>query len=237
MDADLRYSRNWETLSRADQETLKKAGVAVLGLGGLGGGVCEMLARVGVGRLILADGDQFDITNLNRQLLSREDNIGRSKAQAAKERLAKVNSDVDVRIHPVFAGPETIGEILSGADLVVDCLDTIDARFMAQEAAAAAGIPLVSGAIAGVTGQVTAIYPGDLGFELIYGRRSDADKKDQDMRGIETRTGNLVHCAALVASLQVSECLKILLGKGWVLRKKLLIVELWTNTFEVMELE
>ena len=86
-----RYSRNFETLTPEDQDTLKQARVCILGLGGLGGGVCEMLARIGVGHLTLVDGDVFDATNLNRQLLSREDLIGESKAKAARDRVAAVN--------------------------------------------------------------------------------------------------------------------------------------------------
>ncbi|WDP93406.1 MAG: HesA/MoeB/ThiF family protein [Desulfobacter sp.] len=227
-----RYARNFETLSRGDQEKLGKSRVAVLGLGGLGGGVCELLARTGVGELVLIDGDVFDASNLNRQFLSRENNIGQGKAQEAGKRVQAINSEVDVTICPVFADPANISEMIRGADLAVDCLDTIRARFTLQDAARDLGIPLVSGAIAGVTGQVTVIYPGDPGFELIYGEVPDL-RKD---RGIETQTGNLSFCAHFIASLQASEAVKVLTGKGEVLRNKLLIAELWTNTMEVMDL-
>jgi molybdopterin/thiamine biosynthesis adenylyltransferase len=117
------------------------------------------------------------------------------------------------------------------ADVVMDCLDFIDTRFKLQDAARLVSIPIVSGAIAGVTGQVTSIFPGDKGYELIYG------KTGRDLsHGVETKTGNISYCTLLVAALQSSECIKILLGRGNTLRNKLLIAELWSNTFEVLEL-
>lgn len=232
-DLEKRYSRNFNTLGPEDQALLGDSRVAVVGLGGLGGGVCELLARTGVGSLILIDGDVFDPTNLNRQLLSREVNLGSSKAEEAVRRVNEINSTVRAVAHPVFANPENIRNLIRGADLVVDCLDTIRARFDLQDAAGDLEIPLVSGAIAGVSGQVTVIFPGDPGFELIYGTRS----LDEDAgQGIEKRTGNLAHCALFIASLQVSETIKILLGRGDVLRNKLLITDLWANTMEVMDL-
>jgi len=205
--------------------------VAIIGLGGLGGGVCEMLARTGVGTLTLVDGDDFDITNLNRQILSLEENIGFPKARVAKERINAVNSSIKVNTWQSYADETNIYGMINGADLVVDCLDSIDARFLLQEFAQKASIPLVSGAIAGVCGQVTVIFPQDAGYELIYGK-----KKAAQARGIETLTGNISHCAMLVASIQASECIKVLLQKGDILRNKLLIVDLWNNCFEVVAL-
>ncbi|MDD9304546.1 MAG: HesA/MoeB/ThiF family protein [Desulfobacter sp.] len=228
-----RYLRNFNSLSLADQNRLKTSHVAVIGLGGLGGTVCELLARIGVECLTLVDGDRFNSTNLNRQVLSREDNLGCFKADEAKKRIEKINSSVKIGIHKVFAGPENIQALIRDADLVMDCLDTISDRFVLELAAQKGKKPLVSGAIAGGTGQVTVIFPQDRGFELIYGSPAsiDASKK-----GIETQVGNLSYCACFIASLQVSEAVKILIGKGEVLRNKLLIADLWTHTLEVMDL-
>ena len=228
---DDRYARNFDTLSVQDQEKLKDARVCIIGAGGRGGGVCENLARIGVEHLTLVDGDVFESSNLNRQLLSTESLVGVSKAEAGAKRVAAINSQVEIRWESCFARPENLPDLLSGADLVVDCLDTIEARFDLQDAAQKMGLPLVSGAIAGVCGQVTVIYPGDKGFELIYGPR-DRERN----RGAENRMGNLSHCALLTASLQSSECLKVLLDRGDILRNKLLILDLWSNTFEVLDL-
>ncbi len=226
-----RYDRNFATLSPEEQQILARSHVAVIGLGGLGGGVCEMLARTGVGALTLVDGDVFDTTNLNRQLLSREDLIGSPKALAARDRINAINSDVRVTAQVAYGNEESFYQMIKQADLVVDCLDSIDARFLLQGAAKKRAIPLVSGAIAGVSGQVTVIFPQDRGYELIYGKKS----RDQS-RGIETQTGNISYCALLVAALEASECIKVLLQRGNILRNKLMIVDLWTNTFEIMDL-
>ena len=226
-----RYDRNFNTISPGEQEILVRSHVVVIGLGGLGGGVCEMLARTGVGTLTLVDGDRFDITNLNRQILSREDNIDVLKAQAARERIEEINSSIQVNAFSEFVDETNLHGIIQGADLVVDCLDTIDTRFLVQEIAQKASIPLVSGAIAGVCGQVTVIFPKDLGYELIYGKKTQATS-----RGIETQTGNISYCALFIASLQASECIKVLLKREDILRNKLLIADLGRNCFEVMEL-
>jgi molybdopterin/thiamine biosynthesis adenylyltransferase len=226
-----RYGRNFDTLTREQQATLVSSRVAVLGLGGLGGGVSEMLARTGVGHLTLIDGDVFDPSNLNRQLFCTEDLVGTSKALAAEKRIEAVNSTVQVTAVHQYADEATLYDLIKDSDLVVDCLDSIQTRFTLQAAARKARIPLVAGAIAGVTGQVTVIFPDDKGYELIYGKKEHLPEK-----GIESRTGNLSYCALMVSALQASECVKVLLKRGNILRNKLLILELWSNSFEVMDL-
>ena len=226
-----RYERNFDTLTRAQQARLASFRVGVLGLGGLGGGVSEMLARIGIGHLTLIDGDVFDASNLNRQLLCTEDLVGTSKAGAAEKRIQAVNSTVQVTAVHQYADSDTLYDMIKDCDLVVDCLDSIHTRFMLQAVAKKVQIPLVAGAIAGVTGQVTVIFPDDKGYELIYGK-----KEHLPARGIESRTGNISYCALMVAALQASECVKVLLDRGDILRNKLLIMELWSNSFEVMDL-
>jgi len=95
-----RYDRNFNTFSPEEQSKLGVSTVVIIGLGGLGGGVCEMLARVGIGRLILVDGDVFEVSNLNRQLLSQERLIGFPKAEAARDRVKSINSGIEV-IHRI----------------------------------------------------------------------------------------------------------------------------------------
>ena len=226
-----RYDRNFNTFSPEEQKKLGASSVVIIGLGGLGGGVCEMLARVGIGRLILVDGDVFEVSNLNRQVLSEERLIGVPKAEAARDRVKSINSGIEV-IHWIkFLDEKNLYEQIKGSDVVMDCLDSIDTRFKLQDAAKKASIPIVSGAIAGVTGQVTTIFPEDKGYSLIYG-----EKSRKQIQGVETKTGNIAYCALFTAALQSSECVKILLNRGDLLRNKLLIAELWTNIFEVMDL-
>lgn len=227
-----RYSRNFNTLTNEDQSVLGNSRVCIAGLGGLGGAVAEMLARVGVGYLYLVDGDIFTISNLNRQILCTEELIGSAKADVALKRVKDINSTIQVRSFKRFLTSKNCGEILDMVDVVVDCLDSIDDRFMIEAAARKSSIPLVSGAIAGLSGQVTTIFPQDKGFELIYGKNYE-----KNLKGIETRVGNLSFCAMFVAAIEVSEVVKVLLNRGDTLRNRLFLADLLTNTFEIMELK
>jgi molybdopterin-synthase adenylyltransferase len=226
-----RYVRNMDSLGMDDQITLLRATVAVIGTGGLGGQVIETLARIGVGTLILADGDIFDESNLNRQLLSTEPGLGMSKVESAARRVAAVNSSVDVHTHSLFLDPGNAEKILTGADLVVDCLDTIPARLSLEAAARTLSIPMVSAAVAGTSGQLTVVFPEDPGLAALYGAPGQVPA-----RGIETRLGNLPQTVGLVASLQASETVKVLLNRKGILRNRLLLVDLADNSFDTMNL-
>ena len=157
--------------------------------------------------------------------------MGVPKAETALNRVKSINSEIRVSSHMGLLDESNFYEHIKDSDLVVDCLDSINSRFTLQEAAQKADVPIVSGAIAGVTGQLTVIFPEDMGYRLIYG-----EKNTKQSKGIETETGNIAYCALFIASLQASECVKILLKRGNILRNKLLIAELWTNTFEIISL-
>jgi molybdopterin/thiamine biosynthesis adenylyltransferase len=226
-----RYARNFKAFSLKDQATLLRSRVAVVGLGGLGGGVVEILARTGVGSLILIDGDVFDDTNLNRQLLSSKNLLGVSKADAGARRVAEINGSVEVVVHRKFLDRLSAEQMLSGADAVVDCLDSVSARFTVEKAARRLKIPMISAAVAGATGQLTAIFPEDDGLSLIYGSPETASPK-----GAEQSLGCLSPGVTLLSSLESSEVVKVLLNRGEVLRNRLLLIDLDTNTFETMRL-
>jgi len=226
-----RYTRNFNTFALTDQVALLEAHVAVIGLGGLGGGVVEMLARTGVGILTLVDGDAFDDSNLNRQFLSGMDTLGSAKALAAGKRVAAVNPAVETRVHERFMKAENAGNLLSSADLVIDCLDSVDARFMLEDAARKTGIALVSGAVAGTSGQVTVVFPGDPGLRLVYGNPGEAPDK-----GAETKLGTVSAAVTLIAALQCSEAIKILLGQKSTLQNRLLLMDMSDNSFETISL-
>jgi molybdopterin/thiamine biosynthesis adenylyltransferase len=153
-----RYSRNQKSLTNADQLRLLRSHVAIIGLGGLGGTVTEILARIGVGRLTLVDGDYFEESNLNRQLLSSSAAIGKSKAAAAQVRVQQINPGVEVCMVPEFFKADNGQDILGDAQLAIDCLDNITDRFVLEEACRIASIPLISAAIGGSSGQATVIY-------------------------------------------------------------------------------
>ncbi|HDQ71840.1 MAG TPA: hypothetical protein ENN19_07055, partial [Chloroflexi bacterium] len=117
-----RYLRNLGTLGVAGQIKLLQSTVAIVGQGGLGGYVSEALARTGVGRLAVIDGDVFAEHNLNRQLLSAERNLGLSKVEAARRRIAQINSAVEVIAHETMLTAENLPRLLEGVDVVVDAL-------------------------------------------------------------------------------------------------------------------
>lgn len=223
-----RYERNLGTIGIAGQLTLLGARVGVAGLGGLGGLVVELLARMGVGSLVLIDGDRFSESNLNRQLLASEDTLGNQKAEEAAQRVARVNSAVETCTFPVRAGVREFRDFLQGAQAAVDCLDSIPSRFHLEKACQQLEIPLVHGAIGGHMGQVAVIWPGEPLFGLLYGSGEGADGNGA-VTGMEVKMGNPAATPAMVASWQAGETVKVLLKREEALRGQLLYVDMMTG--------
>lgn len=226
-----RYVRNFDTLGPEDQRRLLDATVAVVGLGGLGGAVCELLARAGVGRLILIDGDRFEESNLNRQLLATMAALERPKAFAAAERLKAINPSVEVVDHGDFLCESNARQRLEGSRVAVDCLDNLKARFVLEKAAKGLHIPLVSAALAGGFGQLMTIFPEDEGLSLVYGSEDAVPEK-----GAEIHLGTLGCTAMAMAALECAEVIKILTGKGEPVRNRLVVMDLWNMGMEVLSL-
>ncbi len=226
-----RYVRNFDSLGLEDQKRLLDTTVAVVGLGGLGGGVCELLARAGIGHLILIDGDRFEDSNLNRQLLSTMDMIGKAKTRVAADRVHNVNPAVEVILRNGYLTAATAAGWLAGASVVVDCLDNLKDRFLLEKAAKALEVPMVSAALAGGFGQLMTIYPEDEGLSLVYGAADAAPEK-----GAEVHLGTLGFTAALMASLECAEVIKVLTGKGEVVRNRLMVMDLWNSRMDILPL-
>ncbi len=223
-----RYIRNEQMLSHEENQSLRKRKVAVVGCGGLGGHIIEMLARLGIGELTLIDGDVFEPSNLNRQLLSLPGNIGKPKTEAAAERVSTVNPGIEVTVHQVFVTIDNAKDLLQGHDVICDALDNISSRRIVEQAAEELNIPMVFAAIAGWYAQVGTIMPGSRLLDKIY--PPDTDK------GAETTLGNPSFTPALAASLQVAECLKLLVNKEGVLKNKLLMVDVLEHEYQVIEM-
>ena len=216
-----RYRKNIGTVGREGQTRLLRATVAVVGVGGLGGWVAEGLARMGLGHLVLIDGDVYAEDNLNRQLGCVERVVGQPKVSVLCRRIAEVNGAVTVTVRMEWLREDNAADLLAGADVVVDALDTLPARFVLQGAAGQLGLPLVHGAIAGYTGQVMTIFPGDRGLSALYG---DADGVPE--RGLETQLGNPAATPMMIAAWQTQEVVKLLTERGTPLRGKLLIFDM-----------
>lgn len=223
-----RYLKNISSLSIEECEKLKSFKVCVVGCGGLGGYIIEMLSRIGVGSLTIIDYDTFDETNLNRQILCNENTLGKYKTDIAKQRVKLINSNVDITCINQKIDDNNCENIIRESDIVIDALDNIKARFVLEEACKRNNIPMIYGAIAGWYGQVSTILPGDYTLKFIY-----KDNKS----GIEEKLGNPSFTPANVAAVQVAEAIKILLNKGEVLRNKLFIIDLLYNEYNIIELK
>ena len=226
-----RYKRNLGVVRPSEQVKLLQSKVAVIGAGGLGGTVLELLTRMGIGELIIADKDIIGDSNLNRQILSKETNLGQSKTEVAVKRVKEINSSIDITGHSVFIDSDNVKKIIKEAEVVVDALDNLPSRFVLQRACQDLKIPLVHGAIAGFNGQLITIFPQDKGLELIYG--SDRDLPEH---GSEAELGAPTMIPALIASLEAQEVIKILLKRGKLFRNRLLYLDIEEGTMEILNL-
>lgn len=223
-----RYERNYSTISHEEQALLGQAKVCVIGCGGLGGYIIEMLARIGVGHLTVVDGDRFDETNLNRQLLASKATLGVTKVQVAAERVALINSEVQVMPIEMMVEENNAAAILKGHDLIVDALDHIGTRLMVSQVCRELGVPFVFGAIAGWYGMVATVMPGDRTLEAIY-------KKDM-AHGAELELGNPSFTPGAIASFEVAEVIKLIIGRGEPIRNGFLHIDLLDNEYEIFKL-
>ena len=223
-----RYDRNMAALTEEECARLAEKRIAVVGCGGLGGAVIEALARIGVGHLRVIDGDVFEESNLNRQLLCTESSLGREKALVAAERIAAINGEVKAEPMVAFLSEGNAASLLSDVDCVVDCLDNLEARFWMAHACQNAGLPLVYGAIAGWFGQVCTVYPGDVSFVSIYGEPFGESQ--------HKKLGNLPFTAYSIAAFQAAEAVKVVLEKPGQIRNRLLMIDLLDGSVDDMEL-
>ena len=225
-----RYQRNRKAISVSDQLTLFRSSVAVIGCGGLGGYVVEELARLGVGTIVVIDPDLFEEHNLNRQLFSSTENLGQAKVAAAVKRINAVNPAVTVVPIQTAFSPENGAGLLAGCRIAVDALDTIKVRLELAKVCKGLNIPLVHGAIAGWFGHVTTLFPGDDTLQTIYGSWKNG-------KGIEETLGNPSFTPALIASLEVAEVCKLLLGQGTSLRGRQLMIDLYSMEINVINID
>ena len=198
-----RYERNLPALSEAECLLLHKKQVLIVGCGGLGGHIIDQLARIGIGSLKVVDGDVFDESNLNRQLLSDVNRLGASKANVAAEHIHRVNPAVAVEAVNDYMAEGNVQALIAGCDIVIDALDNIPSRRILSAACAKAGIPYVYGAIQGWVAQAALSLPEDGLVELLFPQ--DVVIRDKSV---------LSFTPALCASMQVSLCVKYLTGRA-----------------------
>jgi len=224
----LRYARNLRAFSLAEQARLLDASVALIGLGGLGGGLLEILVRGGVGTVRGADGDLFEESNLNRQLLADMAGLGVPKARRAAARAAAINPSVDFQAHEGFLDADGMMAFLDGMDVAVDALGGLKDRPALAEAARKRHIPLVTAAVAGYTVIVATVLPGQPSpVEMLAGNA--AGPSAEEVLGCPSP-------AVMTASaLQGTEVLRLLAGRQPALAGKGLIIDLETMRFDTVD--
>lgn len=225
-----RYLRNRDAISVKEQRKLAESRVGVVGAGGLGGQVILLLARVGIGHLIVVDHDLFDETNLNRQALCHGGSIGRPKSEQAVAAVRSINPGVEVTPHQAKIDASNAQEILDGSDVVVDALDNVPSRFALERATKALKIPLVHGAVAGFDGRMMTIFPEDPGLKNLYGGEQ---VKVDDAKRPEAILGVPVLTPSFIANLQAMEVVKIIIERGKLFRNTMLHVDLESGQVSV----
>jgi molybdopterin/thiamine biosynthesis adenylyltransferase len=192
------------------QQLLRDSSVLVIGLGGLGSSAALYLAGAGLGRLLVADRDRVEPGNLQRQVLYRADDVGRPKTEAARERLAALNPEVEVDARDGRLEPARLADMVAAADVVLDCTDNFPTRFAINAACVRAKKPLVSGAAIRFEGQL-AVFDARRAdgacYACLYGAAGEPAETCEE-------AGILGPVAGTIGSLQALAALKLLLGRA-----------------------
>ncbi len=231
----LRYSRQI-MLPKFDidgQLALKNARVLIIGLGGLGSPVALYLAAAGVGYLELADDDEVDVSNLQRQISHGENNIGMLKVESAAESIKQLNPYVSVETHSERLEGELLKSRIEQIDLVLDCTDNFSTRFEINRACVAAKVPLISGAAIRMEGQVSVFDSQSIEspcYQCLY-----SDLSDEQLSCSES--GVMAPLVGIIGSMQAMEAIKLLSGLGQGLVGRLLLLDAMTMQWRSLKLK
>lgn len=218
----LRYSRQilLPAFGIEGQQRLTGSSVLIVGLGGLGSPAALYLAAAGVGRLVLADFDLVDLSNLQRQILHATTSLGQTKTASAHAALSGLNPEVELVTVTRRLGGQQLADLVADVDLVLDCCDNFTTRFALNAACFAAGVPLVSGAAIRMEGQVTT-FSGRIGgpcYQCLYPSDGQVDETC-------TANGVLAPLVGIIGSLQATEAIKLITGIGEPLCGRLLLLD------------
>jgi len=228
-----RYSRQvmLEEIGFEGMEKIRSAKVCVVGAGGIGNPVITQLTAMGVGKIRIVDRDVIEVTNLHRQHLYTDDDIGRVKVEAAAERLRRLNPTVEIEPVPTSVTRYTADDIVKGFDIIIDALDSVDARYALNDACIKHNIPLIYAGAIGVTGSVCTILPN----KSACLRCMFPELNEDEMPACSTE-GVHPSILYLVAGIQVSEAVKIITGKEPTLVNKLLYIDLNELSFDRIQM-
>lgn len=212
-------SRQMSIVTISEQQKFKDAKITVIGCGGIGGQTIEMLARMGIGELIVVDEDSFDMSNLNRQNFATLNNIGLSKSEVAKEKVRLINPYVKVTSFNEHVDENNIDKIISDSNIVIDALDNILTRVIATRKANEKKIPFIHGAIHGTLGQITTFLPNTKSYEEMFNLPSLGkdltNEVIESLKNITSGTPPVIGPTPnLIGCLQAIEAYKIITGIG-----------------------
>jgi adenylyltransferase/sulfurtransferase len=215
-----RYARQIRlpAIGTTGQQRLLDARVLLIGLGGLGSPAAMYLAASGVGRLVLSDYDRVESSNLQRQIIHREADIGEPKAASAARTLRTINSGCEILVKDWELDVQELRDEVGAADLVLDCSDNFQTRFQLNRLAVEGGTPLVSGAAIRLEGQIMTVLPGGPCYQCIYPETLE----NQDTCAME---GVLAPVVGIIGSLQALQAVQVLTGHAEALRGQLLLFD------------
>ncbi|MGN6821821.1 MAG: ThiF family adenylyltransferase [Candidatus Nitrosocosmicus sp.] len=229
-----RYSRQimLEEIGYSGMEKIKDAKICVVGAGGIGNPVVAQLVGMGVGKIRIVDRDVVEISNLHRQHLYNESDIGKVKVEAALERLQKMNSEVNIEAVPISVTPFTADDIVKDYDIVIDALDSIDARYALNDSCIKSGIPFIYAGALGMVGSVCTILPKKSAcLRCIFPELSEDEMPTCSTEGVHP---SILY---LVAGIQVSEAIKIIVGQQPSLIDNLLYIDLNNLVFDKIQMQ
>jgi len=222
-----RYDRQIKLFGATGQEKLKRAKVFIAGAGGLGSPISIYLAAAGIGKIVLVDKDVVELSNLNRQILHWERDVGSRKALSALEKLQKMNSDIIVEAATEILDEENVFGLVGDADLIIDAMDNFSSRYLLNKAALDRKIPFIHGAIHGFHGQATTVLPGRTAcLRCIF----PADPPPETFPVVGVTPG-------IIGLIQATEAIKYITELGELLAGKLLIWDGIRPTLETIDVE
>ena len=227
-----RYSRHiiMDEVGPEGQKRLLEGRALVLGAGGLGSPVIQYLAAAGVGRLVVVDDDVVERSNLQRQIVHGDADVGEPKVESAARYVEALNPDVDVETHETRLDVANARELIGGVDVVVDCADNFRTRYVVNDAARIEGVPVVHGAIYKFEGQATTLVPGGPCYRCLFPEAPDPGTVPDC-----ATTGVLGVLPGTVGCVQATEAVKLLLDAGEPLDGRLLFYDAMDMTFETVE--
>lgn len=236
-------SRQMSIVTKSQQTKFKESKIAVVGCGGIGGSVIEMLARMGVGELTLIDADEFDLSNLNRQLLSTTETLRKSKSESGKERVRIINPYVKVNVFNEFLDEKNVEKLVGDCDIIIDALDNIVSRIILSRFAKENDIPLIHGAIHGTLGEISVFTKDSKSYEEVLALPSAGkDLNDDVIKEVQSLSHEVPPVIGpvpnIIGALEAFEAFKYVTGVGEVLlAPKILKFDLLNlNSFLTVEL-